>query len=174
MKEVGTFAGGCFWCIESAFKVASKTILKGITKVTSGYCGGTKKNPKYQDSGDHLESVQVEYDPSEVKYEQLLNIFWKQIDPTDADGQFADRGDNYKTAIFFHNTKQKKAAEDSKKELENSHRFNAPIATKILKSTDFYPAEDYHQDYSEKNPIQYKIYKRMSGREGFVKAAWKK
>jgi len=172
MKKSALFAGGCFWCIESAFKVASKTILKGITDITSGYSGGIIKDPTYQNSGDHKESVQITYDSSKVKYEQLLEIFWQNIDPTDSGGQFGDRGPHYQTAIFYADAEQKRLAEQSKKKI--SKKFDKPIVTKILKAGEFYTAEEYHQDYSEKNPIRYKLYKAMSGRESFIKEKWGK
>ncbi|UCH12985.1 MAG: peptide-methionine (S)-S-oxide reductase MsrA, partial [Candidatus Omnitrophota bacterium] len=149
--EKATFAGGCFWCVEATFEE-----INGVKEVISGYTGGTKKNPTYKEvsSGTtgHFEAIQITYEPSVVSYKELLDIFWRQIDPTDAGGQFADKGSQYMTAIFYHNEKQRKLAEESKKELEKSGRFQKPIATKIIKASKFYKAEDYHQDYYKKCP----------------------
>jgi peptide methionine sulfoxide reductase msrA/msrB len=173
MLEKATFAGGCFWCMEDAFKK-----LEGIIDVVSGYTGGHKKNPTYEEvcSGKtgHYEAIQITFDPSKTSYEKLLEFFWKNINPTDEDGQFADRGSQYKTATFFHNEKQKAIAEKSKKDLEKSGRFDKPIATKIIKFEKFYKAEEYHQDYSKKCPLNYNFYKIASGRERFLKERWKK
>jgi peptide methionine sulfoxide reductase msrA/msrB len=167
-----TFAGGCFWCMEKPFEH-----LKGVTEVISGYTGGKKKNPTYKEvsSGTtgHLEAIQVIYNPSEITYQELLEVFWRQIDPTDPDGQFVDRGGQYRTAIFYHNEEQKRLAEESKKILEASDIFNKPIVTEILPVTEFYPAEDYHQDYYKKNPLRYKFYRFGSGRDRFLDKTWK-
>jgi peptide methionine sulfoxide reductase msrA/msrB len=170
--QLATFAGGCFWCMVKPFDEQP-----GIHKVVSGYTGGHKENPTYEevcsDQTGHYEAVQITFDPSVYPYEQLLELFWQQIDPTDAGGQFADRGESYKTAIFYHNEEQLKLAEASKRELESSGRFNNPIVTEILPAGVFYEAEDYHQHYYKKNPIRYKLYRTGSGREKFLKDAWK-
>ncbi len=169
--DTATFAGGCFWCMEGPFRN-----LEGVTSVISGYIGGHVKNPTYQEvsSGDtgHYEAVQVTYDPGIVGYEKLLNIFWMQIDPTDTGGQFADRGSQYKTAIFFHSEKQKELAEKAKKNLNESGRFMDPVATEILPASEFYPAEEYHQQYHQKNPFHYKLYRHHSGRELYLDDTW--
>ena len=170
--EKATFAGGCFWCIEDAFRK-----LEGVVEAISGYTGGKTENPSYEDvcSGTtgHYEAVQIAFDPEKISYEQLLDWFWKQIDPTDLDGQFADRGMQYRTAIFYHNEEQKNIAENSKRKLEESGKFDKPIATKILKAGKFYKAEKYHQDYSDKNPEHYKAYKEGSGRACYIKNTWR-
>lgn len=163
--QKATFAGGCFWCMEGPFEV-----LEGVTEVVAGYTGGGRANPTYQEvsSGTtgHAEAIQITYDPAKVSYEKLLEIFWLQIDPTDAGGQFVDRGSQYRTAIFYHDTEQKKLAEASKKAL--AARFNQPIVTGIIPTGKFYPAEDYHQDYHRKNPLRYKRYREQSGRDAFL------
>lgn len=170
--EKATFAGGCFWCIEHPFEE-----LDGVTEVISGYTGGQKENPTYEEvsSGKtgHFEAVQITYDPSKVAYQDILDVFWRQIDPTDEGGQFADRGPQYKTAIFYHNKEQKNLAEVSKKALEESEKFEKPVVTEIIKASTFYKAEDYHQDYYKKCPIRYELYKSGSGRSVFIKEAWK-
>ncbi len=167
-----TFAGGCFWCMEKPFEH-----LKGVKEVISGYTGGTKENPTYEEvsRGDtgHLESVQVIYDPNEVSYEELLEVFWRQIDPTDPEGQFVDRGRQYRTAIFYHNEEQKRLAQESKRRLEASGIFKKSIVTEILPAGEFYPAEDYHQDYYKKNPLRYRFYRFGSGRDQFLNRVWK-
>jgi peptide methionine sulfoxide reductase msrA/msrB len=164
--EKATFAGGCFWCMQPVFQR-----MDGVVGVVSGYTGGTKANPTYEEvsSGTtgHSEAVEVTYDPSKVKYEDLLDVFWQNIDPTDAGGQFADRGSQYRTAIFYHDDKQRTIAERSRAKFEKSGKFDKPIMTGIIKASEFYPAEGYHQDYSKKNPIQYKLYKIGSGREAY-------
>ncbi len=166
-----TFAGGCFWCMEPPFHNQD-----GVLDVFAGYSGGHVDNPTYEQvcSGTtgHLEVVKVEYDPSVVRYEHLLELFWQNIDPTDEYGQFADRGTQYETAIFYHNDEQKRLAEKSKADLQNSGMFDRPIVTKILPFTSFFPAEQYHQDYYEKNPTHYKRYKKGSGRESFIEQTW--
>ena len=166
-----TFAGGCFWCSESDFEKH-----RGVVEVISGYSGGVEGNPSYEDvsSGEtgHRESIQVYYDPKKTSYEKLLDIYWRHINPTDDSGQFADRGKQYTTAIFYHNTEQKKLAEKSKRELEKSGRFDKPIVTSIEKFKNFYPAEEYHQDYHEKNPLKYGFYRKTSGRDQFVCNIW--
>jgi len=167
--EKATFAGGCFWCMEPPFKT-----LDGVVKVVSGYTGGTGANPNYGDYAQkgHVEAIEVTYDPSAISYSHLLDVFWRQIDPADAGGQFADRGPHYRTAIFYHSEGQKALAEKSKKDLQASGRFDRPIATEILTASVFYPAEDYHQDYSKKNPPRYKAYRSGSGRDRFLDKAW--
>jgi peptide methionine sulfoxide reductase msrA/msrB len=169
--EKATFAGGCFWCMTPPFER-----LEGVKKVASGYTGGWKKNPTYEEvsSGKtgHLEAVQVTYDPSKITYEKLLDVFWKQIDPTDASGQFVDRGPQYRTAIFYHTPQQKAVAERFKEELRISGRFGKPIVTEILPAAEFYPAEEYHQDYEKKNPERYEFYRSHSGRDEFLERAW--
>ncbi len=171
-QEKAIVAGGCFWCTESVFKN-----VPGVINAVSGYTGGDTKDPSYHEvgSGDtgHFEAVEVTFDPSQISYEQVLDIFWRDIDPTDAGGQFADRGSQYHTAIFYLNEDQRRIAEESKKKLEGSGIFDKPIATKIFKASTFYPAEEYHQDYSEKQPDHYKQYRVGSGREQFVKEKWK-
>ena len=169
--EKATFAGGCFWCMEPPFEK-----LDGVTEVISGYTGGKKVNPTYEEISyggtGHLESVQIIYDPSKITYSELLDVFWKQIDPTDPNGQFVDRGLQYRSAIFYHNDEQKSLAEKSKEELDKSGRYNKPIVTEIIEASTFYKAEDYHQDYYKKNPIRYKFYRYNSGRDQYLKKIW--
>lgn len=169
--EKATFAGGCFWCMEDAFHRT-----EGVIEAVSGYTGGHKENPTYEEvsSGTtgHYEAVQITFDPSKISYEDLLNLFWRQVDPTDEQGQFADRGSQYRTAIFYHNQEQKILAEKSRQELEKSGKFQKPVVTKIIPFTKFYQAEEYHQDYSSKKTLQYKLYKKGSGREKFIKEKW--
>jgi len=170
--ETATFAGGCFWCMESPFEE-----LEGVKEVVSGYTGGFKENPTYEEvcSGDtgHAEAVQIQFDPSKTTYSELLEVFWKQIDPTDRTGQFADRGSQYRTAIFYHSGKQKRLAEESKKKIDASGRFDRPVVTEIVKASAFYPAEDYHQNYCSKNPVRYRLYRSNSGRDRFLEGTWK-
>jgi peptide methionine sulfoxide reductase msrA/msrB len=170
-QQVATFAGGCFWCIEADFEK-----VPGVVKVISGYTGGDQVDPTYEEvsSGrtNHLEAVQVYYDPSTVAYEELLDIFWRHIDPTDEGGQFVDRGSQYCTAIFYHNEEQKGSAQRSKKDLAASGRFDKPIATEIREFEAFYEAEAYHQDYYKNNPLRYKLYRRGSGRDQFIDKTW--
>lgn len=169
--RTATFAGGCFWCSQADFEK-----IPGVVKVTSGYTGGFMENPSYDQvsSGKtgHIEAVQVFYDPSKVTYERLLDAFWRHIDPTDPGGQFADRGSQYRSAIFYHDEEQKRLAEKSREELAKSGRFTKPIVTEIVKFSKFYDAEDDHQGYSRKNPLRYQFYRRGSGREQFLKNAW--
>ncbi len=169
--RTATFAGGCFWCVESDFEK-----VNGVVEVISGYTGGHKENPKYKEvsSGGtgHVEAIQVLYDPAEVTYEELLDVFWKHVDPTDPDGQFVDRGSPYRTAIFYHDDEQKRLAEESKEELADSGQFDRSIATEIVKFSQFYKAEEYHQDYHKKNPLSYKYYRWNSGRDQFLEKAW--
>lgn len=166
-----TFAGGCFWCMVSPFDEQP-----GIHGVTSGYTGGHTENPTYKEvcseTTGHLEAVQITYDPEVFPYEKLVEMFWQQIDPTDAGGQFHDRGESYTTAIFYHDDEQKQIAEDSKKKLEESGKFNAPIVTMIKEASAFYSAEDYHQLYYKKNPAHYKMYRKGSGRADFINEKW--
>ena len=169
--QVATFAGGCFWCMEPPFEK-----LPGVYSVTSGYAGGPEKNPTYKQvaSGKtgHTESIQVVFDPKKVTYLQLLDVFWRNIDPTDAGGQFVDRGTQYRAAIFTHDEKQARQAQRSKKALASSGRFSKPIVAKIQPITKFYPAEEYHQDYYKKSPRNYKRYRRGSGRDAFIQKHW--
>ena len=169
--EKATFAGGCFWCMEDAFES-----LEGVVDVVSGYTDGHKENPTYEEvcSGTtgHYEAVQITFDPSKISYQALLNHFWRQIDPTDKEGQFADRGSQYRTAIFYHSEDQKALAEKSREELEKTKRFDKPIVTEIIPFTIFFKAEEYHQDYAMKKRIQYGLYKKGSGREKFIKEKW--
>jgi peptide methionine sulfoxide reductase msrA/msrB len=166
-----TFAGGCFWCMEDPFDRQP-----GVVNVVSGYTGGQTKDPTYEEvcSGQtgHMEAIEVTYDPAKVSYERLVDIFWQQIDPTDAGGQFADRGSQYQTAIFYHDEQQKQWAQESKRNLEQSGRFDRPIVTLIRPVEIFYPAENHHQDYYQKCPLKYKLYKAGSGREQFIKKTW--
>jgi peptide methionine sulfoxide reductase msrA/msrB len=170
--EKATFAGGCFWCMVSPFEE-----LPGIIDVTSGYTGGHKENPTYEEvcsnQTGHYEAVQITYDPEKFPYQKLLQLYWQQIDPTDPDGQFNDRGSSYKTAIFYHTESQKVLAEMSKKELENSNKFKKPIVTEIKPATVFYPAEEKHQKYYKKNPFHYNLYKEGSGRNSFIRENWR-
>lgn len=150
--------------------------MDGVKSVVAGYTGGSEESPTYEEvsSGKtgHREAVEVTYDPSRVKYEDLLDVFWQNIDPTDAGGQFADKGSQYKTAIFYHTDEQKNTAEKSRSSLEKSGKFNKPVATQIIKASAFYPAEEYHQEYYKKNPVRYEMYKKGSGREDFIKKTW--
>ncbi len=171
--EKATFAGGCFWCMVKPFHEH-----EGIEKVISGYTGGHKENPTYKEvcseTTGHYEAVQITYDPQIFPYEKLLEVFWSQIDPTDPGGQFHDRGDSYRTAIFYHTDAQKELAEKSKQNLAQSGRFKDQIVTNILPAKPFYAAEEYHQDYYQKNPFRYKMYQAGSGRASFIKEHWKK
>ena len=171
--QLATFAGGCFWCMVKPFDK-----WPGVIKVISGYTGGEMKNPTYQqvcsDKTGHYEAVQITFDPGVISYPEILSVFWQQIDPTDAGGQFADRGSSYQTAIFYHNQEQKEQAEESKKEMERSGVFNGPIVTPILPAKPFYPAEEYHQDYYKKNPSHYQRYSIGSGRAGFLESHWQR
>jgi peptide methionine sulfoxide reductase msrA/msrB len=171
--RVATFAGGCFWCTEADFEK-----VPGVVKVISGYAGGQKKNPTYEEvsagTTGHVEAVQVYYDPSKVTYGQLLDTFWRHIDPTDGGGQFVDRGAQYRGVIFYQDEEQKQLAGKSKEALDHSGRFKKPVVTDILKFTNFYPAEEYHQDYYKKNPIRYRYYRNGSGRDQFLAKVWGK
>lgn len=168
-----TFAGGCFWCTQADFEK-----LPGVLKVTSGYTGGNKENPTYEEvsSGTtgHVEAIQVYYNPSKLTYEELLDFFWKHVDPTDPGGQFVDRGPQYRSVIFYHDEEQKRLAEKSKEALDKSGRFNKPVVTEIIKFTKFYEAEAYHQDYYKKHSLKYRYYRHASGRDQFLTKVWGK
>jgi peptide methionine sulfoxide reductase msrA/msrB len=170
--DVATFAGGCFWCIEAAFEAE-----EGVIEAISGYTGGEEENPSYKQvsSGQtgHLEAVQVLYNSDQVSYGELLDVFWRNIDPTDNSGQFADKGPHYRTAIFYHEEEQRIQAERSKNSLEVSGIFDKPIVTEIRPFNVFYKAEEYHQDYYKKNVLRYNSYKKLSGRQGFIEETWK-
>jgi peptide methionine sulfoxide reductase msrA/msrB len=169
--ETATFAGGCFWCMEAPFEN-----LEGVCQVVSGYSGGHVSNPTYETVSTgrtgHAEAVQITYDPQKTRYETLLDVFWRQIDPTDPGGSFHDRGSQYRSAIFYHNEEQEQLAEASKRDLENSGRFMQSISTQIEPYESFYPAEDYHQGYHRTHPLRYKQYRQASGRERFLEKTW--
>jgi peptide-methionine (S)-S-oxide reductase len=171
--ERATFAGGCFWCMEGPFDR-----VEGVVSTTSGYTGGKRPDPSYEavSSGGtgHMESVEIVYDPRKVTYEKLLDVYWRNIDPTDPTGQFCDKGTQYRSAIFYHDDRQKRAAEESKRAVEQSKRLPAglPVVTAILPAGDFWPAEDYHQDYYEKNPIRYRFYRHGCGRDARLEELW--
>ena len=171
--ETAIFAGGCFWCMEHPFED-----LPGISKVISGYTGGKEKNPTYKQvasgSTQHVEAVEVHFNPGKISYSDLLQIFWRNIDPTDAGGQFVDRGKQYTTGIFYKNKQQKQAAELSKKQLEKNKRFGKKIVTRIVPASQFYPAEEYHQDFFKKNYIRYRVYRAGSGRDEYISRVWGK
>ena len=171
--QLATFAGGCFWCLQPAFDATP-----GVTKTIVGYTGGTVKNPTYEqvsaDTTGHREVIQITYDPTKVSYDTLLTTFWEQIDPTQVDGQFADVGHHYTTAIYVHNAEQRKVAEASRDALGKSGKFKAPIATVIETAVEFYPAEEYHQKYYLKSKEHYGRYKVGSGRADFIEENWKK
>ena len=170
IKEA-TFAGGCFWCMEPPFEK-----LPGVSKVISGYTGGKKENPSYKEVAtgltNHAEAIEIHYDPSKISYNDLLEVLWRNIDPTDGSGQFVDRGKQYRPAIFYHNKDQKKLAEKSRDRLEKSKRFKNKIETTIIKANTFYAAEEYHQDFYKKSTVRYKIYRVGSGRDQFLKKYW--
>ena len=165
------FAGGCFWCIQPAFDKAT-----GVIKTVVGYCGGTEPNPTYEvvssEKTGYRESIQITYDPAKISYDQLLDIYWRQIDPTQADGQFTDIGPSYRAAIFYGNDDEKKIAEASKEKLARSGKFHKPIVTEILPSMKFYPAEAYHQKYYQQNPEPFEAFEEGSGRVSFKKKTW--
>jgi len=169
--RVAVFAGGCFWCVESDFDG-----VPGVVRTVSGYTGGHLKDPTYRDvtigGTGHREAVQIFYDPGKVGYGQLLDVFWRSVDPTDPDGQFCDRGQSYKTAIFVASAEERRLAEASKRAIETSGKLGAPIVTPIEDAGPFYPAEDYHQDYYEKNPVRYKFYRYRCGRDSRIKELW--
>jgi peptide methionine sulfoxide reductase msrA/msrB len=169
--KIAVFAGGCFWCIQPAFDKAP-----GVIKTTVGYCGGTEPNPTYDLVGsektNYRESIQIVYDPAKISYAQLLDIYWKQIDPTQSDGQFTDIGPSYRAAIFYGSDEEKKIAEMSKEKLGQSGKFKKPIVTEILPAMKFYPAEDYHQKYYQQNPEDFEAFEHGSGRVSFQKKTW--
>ncbi len=168
---VATFAGGCFWCMEPPFDK-----LDGVVSTTSGYTGGTVENPTYKSVSSgrtgHAEALQVVYDTSRLGYDDLLKVFWRNIDPTTPNRQFCDGGSQYRSAIFYHNDEQRQLAEASLKALEVSKPFDAPIVTELNAAAKFYPAEDYHQDYYRKNPVRYKFYSQGCGRANRLKELW--
>lgn len=169
--EKATFAGGCFWCMVKPFDQ-----WDGVKSVISGYIGGHLKNPTYEQvktgSTGHYEAVEITYDSNQISFEQILSLYWAQIDPTDPDGQFHDRGSQYRTAIFYHNEEQKQLALKSKQNLEDSGRFNQPIVTEIINYSRFYPAEEYHQDFYQKNKDEYEKDRQLSGRDQFIEQNW--
>ncbi|BAC13690.1 peptide-methionine (S)-S-oxide reductase MsrA [Oceanobacillus iheyensis] len=169
--EIATFAGGCFWCMVEPFDQRP-----GVIDIRSGYTGGHVENPTYEqvctNTTGHVEAVQITFDPEIMPYKELVETFWQQIDPTDAGGQFNDRGESYQTAIFYHTEEQKKIAEDSKKALDESNRFKMPIVTPVLPAKPFYEAEEGHQDYYKKRSFHYRMYKKGSGRQDFIKNNW--
>ncbi len=168
-----TFAGGCFWCMEEVFEK-----VDGVVSVVSGYTGGKVANPSYEEVSagvtGHAESVEVVYDPAKVSYAKLLDVFWRNIDPTVADRQFCDRGTQYRPAIFYHTDEQKRLAEESKKTVEKTKPFPGPILTEVTMVSAFYPAEEYHQDFYKKNPVRYKFYKHNCGRAQRLEELWGK
>lgn len=170
--ELATFAGGCFWCMVKPFEE-----WPGIHKVVSGYTGGHTVNPTYEEvcseTTGHCEAVQISFDPVLFPYEKLLDVYWRQIDPTDAGGQFYDRGSSYRTAIFYHSEAQHQAAKVSKQALQSSGRFERPIVTEIVPAGPFYEAEAYHQGYHRKNSLHYRQYRQASGRDGFIHEHWR-
>ena len=170
-NKTAIFAGGCFWCIQPAFDKAP-----GVIKTTVGYCGGTEPNPSYELVGSertkYRESLEVVYDPTKITYDQLLDIYWKQIDPTQADGQFTDIGSSYRAAIFYGNDDEKKIAEASKAKLASSGKFKKPVVTEIIPAMKFWPAEDYHQKYYQQNPEHFEAFEHGSGRVSFQKKNW--
>jgi methionine-S-sulfoxide reductase len=169
--EKATFAGGCFWCMQNPYDE-----LKGVVSTTVGYTGGHVGNPTYEDvcagNTGHAEAIEILYDPSQIAYAELLNVFWRNIDPTTLNRQFADVGTQYRTAIFYHSEEQKQSAESSKEEMERSGIYEDPIVTEITPASTFYKAEDYHQKYYEKCPVKYKMYKSGSGREQYLGNIW--
>ena len=170
-RATATFAGGCFWCMEPPFDE-----LEGVFSTTSGYTGGPEKNPDYRQVSSgrtgHAEAVEIVYDPSVVTYEKLLSVFWRNIDPTVRNRQFCDGGAQYRSAIFFHGEEQERLAHESQARIEEGGQLDKPIVTEIVAASDFYPAEDYHQDYYLKNPIRYKIYRTGCGRDRTLKRIW--
>jgi len=173
MTHIATFAGGCFWCLAADFKK-----VPGVEKAISGYTGGHTENPSYEEvstgTTGHVEAVRVYYDPSKVTYKELLEFFWRHVDPTDSGGQFVDRGSQYRSAIFYHDEEQRQLAEGSKLALSKSGRFDKPIVAEIVPFTKFYEAEDYHQDYYKKQAAGYQIYRYGSGRDHFLGEKWQK
>ena len=171
--KTAIFAGGCFWCIQPAFDKA-----KGVIKTVVGYCGGTEPNPTYElvssEKTGYRESIQITYDPTKISYDQLLEIYWRQIDPTQADGQFTDIGPSYRAAVFYGDDAEKKIAEASKEKLASSGKFTKPIVTEILPALKFYPAEASHQKYYQQNPEHFEAFEEGSGRVSFKKKNWEK
>jgi peptide-methionine (S)-S-oxide reductase len=169
--ETATFAGGCFWCVESDFDK-----VPGVISTTSGYIGGQLKNPTYEEVSaggtGHAEAVQIVFDPAKISYAKLLDVFWRHIDPTTKDRQFCDKGDQYRTAIFYHDDAQKRLAEQSKAALAASKPFKEAIVTELVPASTFYPAEDYHQDFHTKNPVRYKFYRFNCGRDQRLTELW--
>lgn len=169
--ETATFAGGCFWCMEPPFDK-----LEGVISTTSGYTGGHKKDPVYKEVSHggtgHAEAVQIVYDPGKVSYTKLLDVFWHNVDPTNAHGQFCDNGDQYRSEIFYHNEEQRRLAIASEQDLGKHKSFTASVVTRITPATTFYPAEEYHQDYYQKNPIRYKYYRFSCGRDQRLEELW--
>ncbi len=169
--ETATFAGGCFWCMDAPFEN-----IDGVKNVISGFAGGHEKNPSYEEvstgTTGAVEAIQVVYDPSVISYPELLDVYWKQFDPTDAGGSFFDRGSQYESVVFYKDNTQKELAEHSKERLDRSGIFKKPIVTKIEKFTAFYPAEDYHQHFYKKNPVRFNSYEKASGRENFIIGVW--
>jgi peptide methionine sulfoxide reductase msrA/msrB len=169
--KTAVFAGGCFWCIQPAFDKAN-----GVIKTVVGYCGGTESNPTYKlvssEKTRYRESIKITYDPEKISYEQLLDIYWRQIDPTQGDGQFTDIGPSYQAAIFYGNDEERKIAEASKEKLARSGKFPKPIVTEILPVTKFYPAEAYHQKYYQQNPEEFEAFEKGSGRISFEEKTW--
>ena len=169
--EKATFGGGCFWCMEPPYEKS-----QGVKEAVSGYIGGHKVNPKYKevsaDTTGHAEAVEITYDPAVISYNELLDIFWRQVNPTDGGGQFVDRGTSYRSAIFYHNEEQKRLAEASRDAMQATGRYDKQIVTEITPATTFYRAEEYHQDYYKKNPIRYKIYRYGSGRDKYLDKVW--
>jgi len=170
-RATAIFAGGCFWCEETAFEG-----LPGVFSVVSGYTGGQKKNPTYEEvssgSTGHAESVEVTYDPSQITYEKLLEVFWHNVDPTQANGQFCDHGTEYRSAIFYKDEAQRKAAEESKRRVEEIPRFKGKVVTQVVAASTFYPAEEYHQQFYKKNPVRYYSYRQGCGRDARLKELW--
>jgi peptide-methionine (S)-S-oxide reductase len=170
-RATATFAGGCFWCMEPPFEA-----LPGVISVTSGYCGGPEKNPTYKQVSagktGHMESIQVVYDPKQITYKKLLDVYWHNIDPTQGDGQFCDHGTQYRSAIFYHDENQHRLAAESKVALDSSKRLKAPVVTRIIAFRAFYPAEEYHQDYYKKNPDHYHEYRSGCGRDARLRELW--
>jgi peptide-methionine (S)-S-oxide reductase len=174
MKEhlqKATFAGGCFWCMVKPFDQ-----WDGVRSVVSGYTGGHVENPTYEDvktgTTGHYEAVEITFDPNIISYQKILDVFWQQIDPTDDGGQFQDRGDSYRTAVFYHDEAMRETAEASKENLERIGRFTKPVVTEILPAAPFYPAENYHQDFYKKNAKEYEADRDKSGRDEFIEAVW--
>lgn len=168
-EAVAIFAGGCFWCTEADFDA-----VEGVTSTTSGYIGGHMEDPTYEQVSaggtGHTEAVRIEYDPGKVSYEELLDVFWVNHDPTTSDRQFCDKGSQYRPGIFYHGAEQRRLAEASKREVKN--RYSFPVKTEITEATAFYPAEEYHQDYYKKNPIRYKFYRYTCGRDARLEELW--